>query len=98
PDPAQAGGGAPMRGNPVAGARYLLRGFTLLRRRELRAFVLVPLLVNVLVFSLLIGLTVWQLGEGIALLLGWLPAWLDFLSWILCPLALLLILLIKIYY
>lgn len=86
-----------MTGNPLLGARYLLRGFSLLRRRELRAFVLVPLLVNIIVFSALIGLTVWQLGHGIELLLGWLPAWLDFLSWVLWPLALLLILVVAMY-
>lgn len=79
-------------GNPAAGARYLLRGFALLRRPGLRRYVAVPLLLNLTVFGVLIGFSLSQFGDWINLLLAQLPGWLDFLRWVLWPLAVLLLL------
>jgi CysZ protein len=42
------------KNNPVTGFNYLVRGLGMLTRPELRPFVIVPLLVNILVFSLMI--------------------------------------------
>jgi CysZ protein len=68
---------------PLAGAAYLLRGLDMLRLPELRHFVWVPLLVNLVLFSLAIGLGFHYFSA----VLDWLmPAWLDWLRWLLWPL------------
>jgi CysZ protein len=59
----------------------------MLRHPKLRPFVIVPLLVNILIFGSLIG---WGLGSLIDWVNGWmawLPEWLSFLEWILWPLV-----------
>ncbi len=86
-----------MRGNPGAGARYLLRGFALLTQPGIRRYVAIPVTVNVAVFATLIWLAIGELRDWMAQLLGWLPDWLAFLSWLLWPLALLLLLVVVFY-
>ncbi len=78
-----------MTGDIARGASYLSRGLRLLSHRKLRPFVIVPLLVNTLIFAYLLWL-----GYGyVATFMGWmdsaLPEWLDFLQWILWPLIVL---------
>tara|TARA_R110000823_G_scaffold91174_2_gene201075 strand:- start:14733 stop:15464 length:732 start_codon:yes stop_codon:yes gene_type:complete len=78
-----------MTGNIAHGAAYLNRGLRLLGHRSLLPFVIVPLLINTLIF----GSLLW-VGYGyVAALMAWmdaaLPEWLDFLQWILWPLILL---------
>jgi CysZ protein len=80
--------------SPFTGAAYLLRGFRLLLRPGVRRYVLAPLLVNVLVFGGLLYLAWSHLGNLRAYVEGWLPGWLDFLSWVLVPLLLALSLLV----
>ena len=43
-----------MKSNPITGAGYLIEGLGLIFRKGIRKFVLIPLLVNVTLFSLLI--------------------------------------------
>lgn len=86
-----------MQGNPGLGARYVLRGFRLLRHPGIRGFVLLPLALNLLVFSTFIALTLRQLGAWISALVDWLPQWLEFLQWILWPLSVLLVLVVVMY-
>ncbi|MEZ5568236.1 MAG: sulfate transporter CysZ [Halioglobus sp.] len=78
-----------MRGDAVRGAGYLGRGFRMLRHPSLRPFVVVPLLVNMVIF----GSLLWLGYSYVAALMGWLdarlPEWLDFLQWILWPLIVL---------
>lgn len=76
---------------------YLTRGFRMLREPEIRLFVVMPLAINALVFALLMTLGFSMLGDGIATVIGWLPEWLSFLSWILWPLAVVLVLAIAMY-
>lgn len=69
----------------LAGAGYLAGGFGLLRRRGVRHFVVVPLLVNMLLFA---GLIWWAYGWVEAFsgyLTGWLPEWLSWLNYIVLP-------------
>jgi len=69
------------------GYRYGLAGLAWLRRREVRALVAWPLLINIIIFS---AGTVWLFGalESLQLWLTTrLPDWLDWLSWLLWPLA-----------
>lgn len=76
----------------LAGVTLLLRGFACLGKPSIRLLVLTPLLINLLVFS---G-ALWAAGHYFEVFLAWiLPAWLDFLRWLLWPLfGLLFILLV----
>lgn len=76
------------------GYRYGLSGLSWLFRRGTRLHVLLPLLVNTIVFSLGI---LWLAGATEKLKLAvesWLPAWLDWVAWLLWPIALLGVLVI----
>jgi len=69
-----------------SGMHYLLQGLKLVRRPGLRAYVIIPLLVSSVCFAgALFGLTYWLDGLLDALL-GKLPAWLDWLRYLLWPL------------
>jgi len=74
-----------MEGNIVRGADYLLRGARMLTHPSLRLFVVVPLLVNVLIFGSLLGLTFSFLDRSIDSWMSTLPTWLGFLEWIVWP-------------
>ena len=74
-----------MKGNIAHGAGYLVRGAKLLKQPTLRNFVLIPLLVNILIFG---GLIWYGLSYLDALMEDWLdkiPDWLDLISWIIWP-------------
>jgi len=72
-----------MRNNPVSGAMYFFRGARLIFAPGLRAYMIVPLLVNAVLFSALIYFGAGQFRE----LLDWLlPDWLDWLAVVLLPL------------
>ncbi len=71
--------------NPFCGARYLLHGIKLLLRPGLRRYVILPLLINILVFSLLIWVGISQFTD----LLNWMlpqDSWLSYLEFLLWPL------------
>lgn len=76
-----------MRGNVLHGAGYVLRGASLLTHPRLRLFVLVPLLVNIVIFATLISLGLSYLEAKIDAVMAAIPGWLEFLSWILWPLV-----------
>ena len=85
-----------MSNNPLTGANYLIRGFGLIMRPGLRRFVLIPLLVNTIVFSLLAWFGINQFE---ALMDQLLPedSWFAFLRWLLWPLFALTMTLIIVY-
>jgi len=58
----------------------------MLGHRKLRPFVIVPLAINVLIFGALIGWGLQNLVDWVNGLMAWMPAWLDFLRWIIWPL------------
>ncbi len=68
-----------------AGPRYLLAGFGLLNKPGLRRFVLIPLLVNLLLFGGLIGLAYGWVDDSSRYLLARLPDWLHWLSYLVIP-------------
>ncbi len=76
-----------MKGNIVHGAGYLARGASLLKHPALRLFVLVPLLVNILIFGSLIWYGLSYLSALMDSWLGNIPGWLDFIRWIIWPLV-----------
>ena len=83
--------------NFIAGAGYLFQGISLLSKKEIRPFVVIPLLINIVVFSLAIKIAKAQFDELIVQFLGWLPSWLSWLQWLLYPFFVVLIF-IAIYY
>jgi len=68
-----------------SGPRYLLDGFRLLRKPGLRRFVVVPVLINVLLFGGLIGLAYGWVEHTTRYLVAGLPDWLHWLSYLVVP-------------
>jgi len=86
-----------MANNPFEGMGYLIRGLSLITRPGLRAFVLIPLAINILVFSLLIWIGFDQFGALMDYLLPAQESWLAWLRWLLWPLFTVAILLLIFY-
>jgi CysZ protein len=78
--------GRQLSGDLARGADYLGRGFKLLRHPALRLFVVVPLLVNVLIFGSAIVIGFSYVTDLMDWLMYMLPGWLGFIEWILWPL------------
>ncbi|RKF18069.1 sulfate transporter CysZ [Alginatibacterium sediminis] len=76
------------------GFAYLLQGLQLISQPGLRLFVVVPLVINVLLFGLSFFWLYQQLGGWIDQALGMLPTWLQWLNMILWPLAIISVLLV----
>jgi len=76
---------------------YLQEGFRLLKHPELRAYVVIPLLINSLVFGGMFWWSLHALGVAIQAAVDWLPDWLDWLSWVMWPLAVLLVSVVAMY-
>jgi CysZ protein len=83
--------------NFIAGIGYLFQGISLISKKEIRPFVVIPLLVNIGVFSFAIWIAKAQFDSIMARLLGWLPSWLSWVEYLLYPLFAIVIL-IAIYY
>lgn len=86
-----------MKGNPALGVNYLIRGLKLISQPGLRTFVILPLLLNSVIFGVLIYLTVGQFSDWIQMAVDWLPGWLDFLAWVMWPMAMILLLTVIMY-
>ncbi|NEX20621.1 sulfate transporter CysZ [Thiorhodococcus mannitoliphagus] len=82
---------------PFSGAGYLLQGIKLISRPGIRRFVVVPLLVNIFVFTAAIYAGIAQFDGLIRLLDSKLPAWLGWLDWLLWPVFALLMLVVVFY-
>lgn len=88
-----------MNDNPTLGVNYLMQGFSLITKPGLRLFVVIPLLINLVIFTVLIALSIEQFSLWIDQLMGWLPnwEWLSFLRWIIWPLVVALLLVVVMY-
>ncbi|MCG8098716.1 MAG: sulfate transporter CysZ, partial [Candidatus Thiodiazotropha taylori] len=86
-----------MNSNPVSGAGYLLEGLKLLFKPGIRPFVLIPLLINIVVFSLLVWLGVDQFEQLMDRFLPDDESWLAWLRWLLWPLFAIAIILVVFY-
>lgn len=75
-----------------SGPGYFLLGLKLIWQPPLRAFVVWPVLLNLALFVASIGLLVQGLGHWLDSLFASLPAWLDFVRWLLWPLLALCVL------
>ena len=67
----------------VAGMRYAFSGLKLITRPGIRLYVLIPLLINAVIFSLVLSYGASLLNDFIN---QWLTGWLEWLRWILWPL------------
>jgi CysZ protein len=72
-----------MNNNPLLSASYLFQGFKLLTHPKLRHFVLIPLIINILIFATLLGLSIHWFDELVAWIDHFLPTWLHWLNWLL---------------
>lgn len=86
-----------MNGNLFTGFGYLAQGFRILLQPGFRLFLLVPLLVNIILFTLLIMWANSMIDGWLASLLSWLPEWLAFLEWLFW-LAYLIVILMTLFY
>lgn len=86
-----------MKGNPVKGVGYLFRGFSMLPEPGIRQYVLIPLIINILLFTGAIWLLMDQFDVWVDYWLSYLPEWLSFLDWLLWPLFALLVLVVVYY-
>jgi len=77
-----------------SGASYFFKGFSLIRQKGVRRFVFIPLIINALLFSVAFYFMYLELNTYMSSIMAWLPSWLDWLSVILWPLAILSILVI----
>jgi CysZ protein len=76
----------------LSGPQYLREGLKLVLSPGLRLFVLLPLTINLLLFAGLIYLAIHQFSLWVDTLMPELPAWLSFLTYILWPLFVALVL------
>lgn len=74
-----------MKGSFSEGAGYLMRGAKLLKHPRLRAFVIVPLLINTVIFATLITLSINAVSSTLDGWMNAIPEWLSFLRWIIWP-------------
>ena len=75
-----------MKGSIARGAGYLTRGARLLNHPALRPFVLIPLMINILIFGALISIGFSYMSDLMDWMLSRIPEWLHFIEWILWPL------------
>ena len=83
-----------MNNDFITGASYLLRGFRLIRQPGVRRYVVIPLLLNTLIFVVLAVYAGHWLQALDTWLTSFLPDWLDWLQWLLWPLFILVALVV----
>jgi len=69
--------------NPVLAASYLFKGFALLGSAPLRHFILIPILINLVLYSAALTLGYYYIDS---LINAFIPSWLHWLQWLLWPL------------
>lgn len=83
-----------MQAGVLSGPQYLKEGFKIISKPGMRRFVLVPILLNLLVFTGLIYYSVSHFSGWIGYLLSFLPSWLSWLEYVLWPVFVAILLLI----
>ena len=83
-----------MSANAFSGPEYLAAGFKMINRPGLRRFVVLPLLINILVFTGLLWFAFSRFSDWVNSLIPSLPDWLAFLNYVLWPLFVVVVLLI----
>lgn len=70
----------------ISGTGYLLRGLGLLGKPGIRAYAVIPLLINIAMFAIGVWYGYVQFQGFTDWLIGYLPSWLQWVEWILIPL------------
>jgi CysZ protein len=85
-----------MQNQPISGFAYATKGLRLIIQPGIRVFVIIPLVINIIVFSGLLSMGVYFFDD---LMEQWLPtnSWLSHLSWLLWPLFTIALLLFVFY-
>ncbi|MDP3331577.1 MAG: EI24 domain-containing protein, partial [Methylococcaceae bacterium] len=69
--------------NPLIAVGFLLKGLKLISHPTLRTFIIIPILINVVLYSVVLALGYYYVDE---LITQAIPDWLHWLNWILWPL------------
>ena len=69
--------------NPILAASYLFKGIALLGSAPLRHFILIPILINIILYSAALTLGYYYIDS---LINAFIPSWLHWLHWLLWPL------------
>ena len=69
--------------NPVYAVNCLLKGVKLLSNAELRKFILIPVLINLILYSAAFAVGYYTISDLIA---QFIPSWLSWLEWLIWPL------------
>ena len=69
--------------NPILAASYLFKGMALLSSAPLRHFILIPILINIVLYSTALTLGYYYIDS---LINAFIPSWLHWLHWLLWPL------------
>lgn len=80
--------------NPFAGAVYFIKGLKLLNQPSIRRYVIIPLCINIVLFSMLLWLGISYFSDLMIWLEDYMPDWLDWITWLLWPLFIISALLI----
>lgn len=86
-----------MTNNISQGVHYFKEGFSLIKQPVIRRFVIVPLLLNLIIFISFISWSIHFFQELMVSMLANIPEWLSFLQWLLWPLFALILLVIIAY-
>ena len=78
----------------LSGPGYMIQGIKLLTGRGLRRFILIPLIINLIIFILLSYFILQLFGDFNAWIWGYLPEWLSFLAYLLWALLFILFLIV----
>lgn len=81
-----------------SGVSYFMQGFSLIKTKGIKRFVFIPLMVNLILFSIAFTYLIKQVDTFIQTLIDWIPDWLswltEWLSYFIWPVALIIILLV----
>ena len=69
--------------NPIYAIRCFMQGLTLLTRPELRKYLIIPLCINMVLYSIALALGYFYISDLIA---QFIPTWLSWLEWLIWPL------------
>jgi len=69
--------------NPLIAVGFLIKGLKLVTHPTLRSFIIIPILINIVLYSVVLALGYYYVDE---LITQAIPNWLHWLSWILWPL------------
>lgn len=76
------------------GASYVARGFELAFQKGVRRYALIPLAINIVLFSIAIAAVFHYTTVWVADFMAWLPEWLHWLEFVLWPLIIIAVLLL----